>query len=203
MLMSSKERKRTSICYDVVMNELPIFITGNQSKADYLSRQLGITLEHQKVDLDELQSTDLHVIVAHKLKQAYEVCKKPVLVEDVSLAFNALGDLPGPYIKWFVEYAGDEACCRMLDGFDDRSAVIRCTFGYYDGTTMEFFDSELPGTISNKPEGTNGFGFDGFFINEGYTITRASMSQEDNERTYAELMKPFAKVRAFIETLNV
>lgn len=184
------------------MNRLPIFITGNQNKADYLSRQLGVTLEHLKVDLDELQSTDLHVIVEHKLKQAFAVCNKPVLVEDVSLVFNVLGELPGPYIKWFIDYAGDEACCRMLDGFDDRSARIRCTFGYYDGTTVTYFDSELPGTIADTPSGENGFGFDRFFINEGYTVTRAAMSIEENERTYAELMKPFAKVRTFINELK-
>src|SRR5664279_2537194 len=172
------------------MSKLPICITGNQSKADYMSRQLGVQLDHQKVDLDELQSTDLHVIVEHKLRQAYEICQAPVLVEDVSLVFNALGELPGPYIKWFVEKAGDMVCCRMLDGFDDRSAVIRCTFGYYDGESMEFFDSELPGHIATEPKGENGFGFDKFFINEGLDITRAEMTQEENERTYAEQMKP-------------
>lgn len=187
----------------VYMTKLPIFITGNQSKADYLSRQLGIRLEHQKIDLDEIQSTNLHEIVRHKLLQAYAECGKPVLVEDVSLVFNALGELPGPYIKWFVEKAGDEACCRMLDGFEDRSAIIRCTFGYYDGHRMEFFDSELPGTIADVPKGENGFGFDRFFMNEGLSITRAEMSQEENERTYAELMKPFAKVRVFIESLEI
>ena len=183
------------------MDKLPVFITGNQSKADYLSRQLGIDIEHQKVDLDELQSTDLHVIVGHKLRQAYAVVNKPVLVEDVSLSFNALGDLPGPYIKWFVEHAGAEVCCRMLDGFADRSAMIRCTFGYYDGEQMEFFDSELPGSISDHPRGKSGFGFDTFFINEGYDITRAEMTQEENERTYAKLMKPFDKVRDFLRGL--
>lgn len=184
------------------MSSLPIFITGNQSKADYLSRQLGIQLEHRKVELDEIQSTDLHIIVAHKLRQAYAKCQSPVLVEDVSLSFNALGDLPGPYIKWFIEHAGDEACCKMLDGFSDRSAIIRCTYGYYDGERMEFFDSELPGIIADRPRGDNGFGFDRIFINDGYDVTRAEMSQQENERTYAEMMKPFAKVRAFVRTLT-
>lgn len=184
------------------MSKLPIFITGNQSKADYLSRQLGIQLKHQKVELDEIQSTNLHKIVEHKLKQAYDICHEPVLVEDVSLVFNALGELPGPYIKWFVESSGGEACCRMLDGFDDRSAIIRCTFGYFDGETMEFFDSELRGTIADHPAGENGFGFDQFFINDGYTITRAEMTQEENERTYATMMKPFAKVRSYITNLQ-
>ncbi len=133
--------------------------------------------------------------------QAYNTCNKPVLVEDVSLVFCALNELPGPYIKWFVENAGDDACCRLLDGFDDRSAIIRCTFGYYDGNTTKFFDSELNGSIAKKPQGHNGFGFDRFFINEGYEITRAEMTQEENERTYAELMKPFSKVREYLETL--
>lgn len=185
------------------MSGLPIFITGNKAKADYLSRQLGVDLDHQKIDLVEIQSADLHEIVAHKLVQAYGVCQRPVLVEDVSLEFNALGNLPGPYIKWFVDQAGDEACCKMLDGFEDRSAVIRCTFGYYDGVKIRYFDSELPGSISDKPRGKNGFGFDRFFINEGYSITRAEMSQEENERTYAESMKPFGKVKDFIKSLGL
>ena len=184
-----------------LMSKLPTFITGNQNKADYFSRQMGIDIPYLKVELDELQSTDLHVIVKHKLEQAYATVKRPVLVEDVSLSFTALGELPGPYIKWFVEYAGEEACCRMLDGFNDRRAVIRCTFGYYDGERMEFFDSELPGVISETPRGDNGFGFDKFFINDGYEITRAEMTQEENERTYAELMKPFAKVRNFLKSI--
>lgn len=61
------------------MFRTPIFITGNQSKADYLARRLGIAIEHRKIELDELQSTDLHVIVKHKLAQAYAVCQVPVL----------------------------------------------------------------------------------------------------------------------------
>lgn len=178
------------------------FITGNQNKADYFSRQMGMDIKHQKVDLDELQSTDLHVIVEHKLKQAYDAVGGPVLVEDVGLAFNVLGNLPGPYIKWFVEGAGEEACCRILDGFDDRSAVIRCTFGYYDGNQIKFFDSESRGTISDHPRGSNGFGFDTFFMNEGYDITRAEMTQQENERTYAEMMKPFNQVRVFLQTMK-
>jgi non-canonical purine NTP pyrophosphatase (RdgB/HAM1 family) len=183
------------------MTKLPVFITGNQFKADYLSRLLEIPLTHQKVDLDELQSVDLHEIVEHKVRQAYDVVGGPVLVEDVSLEFCALGALPGPYIKWFIEYAGAEACCRMLNGFTDRSAIIRCTFGYYDGQTVTMFDSAMNGQISREPRGENGYGFDTIFINDGFDITRAQMSQEVNEQTYRDEMKPIAAVRAFLQKL--
>lgn len=71
------------------------FITGNQFKADYLAKYLGFSVDHHKLDLDEIQSLDLHKIVEHKVKQAYDILESPVLVEDVSLEFKALGGLPG------------------------------------------------------------------------------------------------------------
>lgn len=176
---------------------LPVFVTGNQHKAAYLERQLGVRLRHVTLELDELQSTDLHAIVAHKLKQAYAIVRQPVLVEDVSLSYAALNGLPGPLIKWFIDIAGAETCCRMLDGFSDRSAAIYTCFGYYDGRQMRYFDSACAGSISSNPRGENGFGFDTFFIMEGDQRTRAEMPQTELEHTYAEQMKPFAALREF------
>lgn len=111
-------------------------------------------------------------------------------------------NFPGRTSNGLLKNQAIEACCRMLDGFEDRSAVIRCTFGYFDGEVMEFFDSELPGTIAEHPARENGFGFDLFFINEGYITTRAEMTQEENELTYAAKMKPFAKVREYLINLE-
>src|SRR6476469_8243116 len=92
------------------------FITGNQHKAEYLARLLDVPLDHTKINLDEIQSTDLDEIVIHKVRQAYEIVKRPVLVEDVALGFTALGGLPGPFIKFFAEADnGLEKLCRMLD----------------------------------------------------------------------------------------
>ena len=76
------------------------FITGNQNKADYFSKYLGFPVNHHKVDLDEIQSLDLREVVKHKLLQAYDEIKSPVIVEDVSLEFEALGRLPGTFIKF-------------------------------------------------------------------------------------------------------
>lgn len=49
----------------------------------------------------------------------------PVLVEDTSLGFKALGDLPGPYIKWFLQSLGVNGLVRMVDGFaNDKGNTI-------------------------------------------------------------------------------
>ena len=54
------------------MNKIT-FITGNQSKADYFAKYLGISVDHRKVELDEIQSLNLREIVEHKVKQAYKI----------------------------------------------------------------------------------------------------------------------------------
>lgn len=34
--------------------------------------------------------------------------KGPLITEDTCLCFNALGGMPGPYIKWFLQKIGPE-----------------------------------------------------------------------------------------------
>lgn len=173
------------------------FITGNQEKADYLAKYLGFPVQHHKVDLDELQSLDLHEIVTHKVKQAYAAIGTPVIVEDVSLEFKALGRLPGTFIKWFIDELDFPTICSLLND-KDRSAIARCTFGYYDGTKIELFDGSLEGSISTEPRGDNGFGWDKIFIPKGYSVTRAELNEHDDELTYTQI-KPFGQLKQFLE----
>lgn len=173
------------------------FITGNQDKADYLARYLGYPVTHRKLDLDELQSLELKDIVEHKVKQAYEIVNGPVLVEDVSLEFSALGRLPGTFIKYFVEEMPFDTICGLVDGVD-RTAVARCTFGYYDGEQLELFEGSLMGRVAEAPKGENGYGWDKIFIAEGYEITSAEMDDTEYQKTYMQI-KPFSKVKKFLE----
>ena len=182
---------------------LPVFITGNQDKADYLSRTLGIALEHQKVELDEIQSPDPRAVVEHKVRQAYRLLNKPVLVEDTSLSFVALGGLPGTFVKFFVDAEnGLENMCRMLDGFEDRSAYASATYGYFDGRKARFFAGRLDGVIADHPRGTGGYGWDKIFIPNGYGgLTRAELSGEDDVESYRRI-RDSAGLRDFISTLQ-
>jgi len=177
----------------------PVFITGNQNKADYLAKTLGIELEHQKINLDEIQSVNPLEIVEHKVRQAYEIAQKPVLVEDVSLAFTALNGLPGPFIKFFVDVEnGLENLCRMLDGFDDRSAYASVVYGYFDGETLKLIPGKLNGMIAKSPRGEGGYGWDKIFEPEGYDdLARAELSPEKDIESYNKL-RDFDTLRAFL-----
>ena len=178
---------------------LPVFITGNQNKADYLAETLGIELAHQKIDLDEIQSINPLEIVEHKVRQAYDIIQQPVLVEDVSLVFNALNGLPGPFIKFFVDAEnGLENLCRMLDGFEDRSAYASVTYGYFDGTELMLIPGKLAGMIAHSPRGNGGYGWDKIFEPEGYGgLTRAELSPEQDIESYNKL-RDFDALRTFL-----
>ncbi len=172
------------------------FITGNQNKADYLAKYLGYPVAHTKLDLDEIQSLDLKKIVEHKVRQAFEKVKSPVVVDDVSLEFAAFGRLPGPFIRFFIDEMPFETICSMLNG-QSREATARCVLGYYDGDVMKLFEGSMEGEIATKPAGENGYGWDKIFIPKGYTVTRASLSEEDDQKTYVQI-KPFAQLKEFL-----
>lgn len=176
------------------------YITGNQKKAEYLASYLGHPILHQKVDLDEIQSLDLKEIIKHKVRQAYNVVKGPVVVEDTSLEFKALGKLPGPFIKYFLEEMTYEYLCSLLDG-KDRSATARCMYGYFDGENETYFEGSMNGTISEKPRGERGFGFDPIFIPEGFTVTRAELNEEDHKEGYLKI-KPIRQLKEFLLKLE-
>lgn len=179
------------------------FVTGNQNKANYLAKLLGMPILHRKIDVDEIQSMDLHEVATHKAQQAYEVLKSPVLVEDQGLYFNALGGFPGPFIKFLVESTGDiNVMCKVLHGFEDRSAVARTVFAYYDGSEMRLFEGELAGEIAEQPKGENGWGWDPVFCPEGFGgRTRAEFNPEEDDVSYMKI-KPIQQVRDFLESKN-
>jgi non-canonical purine NTP pyrophosphatase (RdgB/HAM1 family) len=178
-----------------------IFVTGNSDKARLFSEMVGLTIKNKKVELDEIQSLDLKKIVKRKALQAYSILNQPLIVEDTKLSFNALGKLPGPLIKFFIAELGDEGICRLLDGYNDRTAIAGAAIAYYDGINLKIFEKELHGTISDKPSGNMGFGWDSIFIPEGSKIIRGDMDEKTYLDSYRQT-KPFKEVADFLTTID-
>ncbi len=155
-------------------------------------------LKHQKIDLPEYQG-DLEYIVREKAKAASKLVDGPVLVEDTSLRYtfeyflfslydsnsvplflcsiDALGGLPGPYIKWFVEKMGPRGLYRMLtDWPDNKAATAICMMALQEGADgpVQVFRGAIKGSIVS-PRGDNQFGWDPVFQPEGHQLTFAEM----------------------------
>ena len=159
-----------------------IYITGNKNKLDHFLRYANFPVDHVDLDLVEIQSLNVATVVEYKVKEAYKIVKKPVLIEDVSLTFTALGALPGTLIKWFLESLHPEGLCRLLDSYTDRSAIAAVTFAFYDGKEIALFTGEMHGTIAKHPQG-NGFGWTPIFMPKGWNKSYGEMNLEEQNQT--------------------
>ncbi|TRZ50775.1 non-canonical purine NTP pyrophosphatase [bacterium] len=178
------------------------FITGNVDKAKYLADYFHMTIAHKKIDLPEIQSLELREVVEDKAQRAFAEVGKPVLVEDVSVTFEAMNNLPGPFIKWFEKSLGNEGVCRLLDGKSNRNATAEVMFGYCDGNEVQVFSGMVKGRIATEPRGEGGFGWDKIFINEGFEKTRAEMSEEEWHE-FGMRKIALEKLATFLDTLPV
>lgn len=170
------------------------FITGNVGKLAQVQRYLSYPITHQKLDLTEIQSLDPIAIVKHKAEEAYKHIGTPILIEDTSLTFLAMGKLPGTFIKWFLEELGKEGLCALLDGYNNRAATAKVLFCLYDGKEFQLFEGKINGSIATEPRGNQDFGWGPIFIPDGYTKTWGEMNVEEQN--------PTAVRRIALEKLN-
>ncbi|XP_034231648.1 inosine triphosphate pyrophosphatase-like isoform X2 [Thrips palmi] len=171
------------------MGDQPVvFVTGNAKKLEEVAQILGQKFPHKlvskKLDLPEYQG-DVDFICKQKAKAAAKIVNGPALVEDSCLCFNAMGGLPGPYIKWFQDSLGPEGLHRMLAGWEDKSAYALCTFGFCpspdDDAVVLLFQGRADGTIVS-PRGPRDFGWDPCFQPENYSLTFAEMPKEEKNK---------------------
>ena len=150
------------------------------------------------MDLVEMQGSP-ESIASAKAIEATSHCDTAVMIEDVSLCFNALKGLPGPYIKDFLTNVGREGLHKMLHGFEDKTAYAQCTFAYCEGKGKEpiLFVGKCNGTIV-APQGDNAFGWDPIFMPEGFTQTFAEISMEEKNKI-SHRGRALEKVKEYLE----
>ncbi len=176
-----------------------VLVTSNQHKAHYFSQMIGMDVENIAIDVEEIQSLDIREVATHKVKLAYAVVKRPVVVEDTQLVFHALGLLPGPFIKWFLDSLGVEGLCKLLEPYADRTATAGAVIAYFDGTNLELFEKSLSGKIADSPRGSSGFGWNRIFIPEGSDKTLGEMDEEEFELFYKKV-KAFDELAKFLNS---
>ena len=101
------------------------YVTGNQRKLKQFKdfsqgKDFPFEVVSQKLDLPEYQGTSQDICL-EKCRKAAEIVQGPVIVQDVSLCFNAMGGLPGPYLKWFATELKADGLYKLLTAWEDKS----------------------------------------------------------------------------------
>lgn len=176
------------------------FITGNQHKAEMYAKLLGVPIDHQKLDLDEIQSEDFIEVATHKVEQAYDIIKRPVFIDDFGLSIDDLYGLPGPFTKFFA--VPDERLqnlCAIAGTLPTRRAKVVSVLAYKDSDHLKVFLGQIAGTVATEPRGERGIATDKIFEPDGYGgLTRAEL----DEAAYDEVYRKVRPIREFVDFLN-
>jgi non-canonical purine NTP pyrophosphatase (RdgB/HAM1 family) len=159
-----------------------ILVSSNPNKAIEAERILGMPLIRASIVLPEIQAADVKDITRYKLEAARTKGYNRLVVEDVSLGFDELGNFPGPYVKWLLEAAGGKGLAAMAYALNNRAAKAECCVAYWDGSKGHLFCGECAGEILVEPRGKQQFGWDPWFQPRGSNKTFAEMTPEEKDR---------------------
>jgi len=157
------------------------FVTSNDGKLREATGLLRRPLLAVHAELEEIQTTGLEQLVRHKAAQAYRQVRRPLIVEDTSLVFRAWNELPGPFIKHFLQNLGLDGLVDALAPFENWDAVALCGLGYHDGAEVHYFEGRVEGRIV-VARGEGGFGWDPIFRPLDSERTFAEMTPEEKNR---------------------
>lgn len=105
-----------------------IYVTGNESKlfsAKKILEPLGLKITNQKIPLIEIQADNVEEVAKYKAKEASKILKSNVLVNDIGLFVEALGDFPGPYTHYIDDKLGEDGLLKLLEGAENRKAYFK------------------------------------------------------------------------------
>jgi len=143
-----------------------------------------------------------------KADAVFEKFKMPVIADDSGISLEQLEGRPGVHS---ARYAGENATdednnnklINELEGCPrPHPAKYVCASVFFDGINFITGYGEIKGEIINTPRGTNGFGYDPYFVADGYTNTMAELLPEE-KNSISHRAKAFNQLKENIKKLKV
>lgn len=153
-----------------------ILVSSNPNKGIEAERILGMPILRVALSLPEIQAATVEEITRYKVDVAKSKGYGRLIVEDVSLGFDELGNFPGPYVRWLLEAAGGTGLAAIAYALNNRAARAQCCVGYWDSKQVKIFVGETTGEILVQPRGERHFGWDAWFQPAGQKKTFAEMT---------------------------
>jgi XTP/dITP diphosphohydrolase len=112
----------------------------------------------------------------------------PAVADDSGLTVNALNGMPGILsARWAGKHGDDHANLELVLGqladIDSRDAAFVCVaaLALPDGSREWTTTGVLSGTLTRRPRGANGFGYDPIFVPDGMETTTAELAPQDKD----------------------
>ncbi len=148
-------------------------------------RTTDLDLHFYKQNIVEIQDEKIEEIAIEKAKSAYNIVKRPIIIEDDGLFITSLNGFPGQYSSYVFKSIGNRGILRLLEGSRARSAFFKSIFVYTNGIITRVFIGQINGKISATIT-DGGWGYDPIFIPfKDYNDD----DDDDDNKTFATLSK--------------
>lgn len=122
------------------MTKKIIFVTSNQTKilhANEAIQKFGYEIVGKKLDIIEPREEDPEKVVIEKANQAFQILKKPLMVEDSGIFIKALNGFPKTFVHFVEDTVGIEGILKMMEGVTDRYVEFRQSLAYIESGMKE------------------------------------------------------------------
>lgn len=128
-----------------------VFVTHNKGKAKSAEKYFdNIKFSTYEYELDEPRSDDLKEIASAKVKQAFEVVKKPCIAMDAGFFIDELNGFPKAFVNFSLETIGIDGILKLMDGKENRKCRFEECLAYHDGNEIHYFYGKHPGNLANE-----------------------------------------------------
>lgn len=146
------------------------FITGNPHKLKEVQTYFddsGFSIAAADFQFREIQTSDQHQIVFDKARQAFQVIREPLIVDDTAIFFDGFRNFPGTFTSELVKSIGIGNILKLIE--DNHPAYFKTLIVYKDENTEEAFEGIINGKISMSITANNQLApFGDIFIPDGY-----------------------------------
>ncbi len=179
------------------------YVTGNPVKYQeavtfFKEYVTDIILRQCDIDLPEIQTLDQTAIAIDKARQAWQSLKKPVLVDDTSVYFDAYPNFPGTMTKFVYKTLGLDGIFKLAVTGERMNIRIVLVLMYSDNAYITI-DETIYGTIDtthridlHKKEAP----FDTIFIPDGTTQTVDELRFEGKAEPFLYRIRALKKLVA-------
>ncbi len=180
-----------------------VFVTHNKGKVKSAEKHFkNLKISTFDYELDEPRSDDLQVIATAKVKQAFQIVKKPCIALDSGFFIDELNGFPRAFVNFALDSIGIDGILKLMEGKANRKCCFKECLAFYDGKDIKYFFGTHPGTLAtekmgpDKEEKWSDLWF--IFKQEGCEKTIAQMRSEEVEDNRIAVksdgaMKKFAK----------
>lgn len=175
------------------------YVTSNWGKFQEVSTYLAehnpeIELQQLSLDIEEIQTDDQIKIAINKAQKAWNIVKKPLLLDDAGIYFNRYNKFPGTMSKFVSMGMGFEGMKRIFDE-GDKAYFLLCMIYIDSPDSYQIFQGRCDGYLT-KPEkfiAHPDLPYDAYFVPNNEKLTYAQIRNTPLAKKYLYRLQALKK----------